>query len=341
MKDVLAELAASLRVSHAPKSKFIEERFIDLINSGVFKKGMKLPSINELAGRCKIARETVVKSYNLLKTKGLVESRHGKGFIVIKSHYRKVANVFVLLDVMSNAYKEQLVRGINENIGGRVQITYHAHRYNPETFVNTIEDAVGRFEYYVVFPMRDKSTFKSVLRIPQDRLLLLDIPADIKGCASACIYQNSYENFQKALGEALPFISKYRKFYMIFNPRTFHPTERIGAFESFCAANGLDCEILPDFDASLLKKGTFWMLMDDAHLVKLLLAAKSAGMKVKDDFGVITYDDTPIKSVVADGVATISIDFYNLGTLVARQMQDWNPSLNLVVPTMFTRRSTV
>ena len=114
MKDLLKPLYSGLKNSHMPKSKFIENYFIDLINAGEYKKGMKLPSINELTNKCKIARETVVKSYNLLKAKGLIESKHGKGFIVIKNKYKKLTNVFVLLDVMSNAYKEQLVRGINE-----------------------------------------------------------------------------------------------------------------------------------------------------------------------------------------------------------------------------------
>ena len=338
---MLEHLAAELKVSNIPKSKFIENYIIDLINEGVLKKGSRLPSINELSGKCKIARETVVKSYNLLKQKGLVESRHGKGFIVIKSKYKKLANVFVLLDVMSNAYKEQLVRGINENIGGKVQITYNAHRYNAEAFVNCLENAIGRFEYYVVFAMRDKSTFKSVLKIPQNRLLLLDVPADIKDCDCAQIYQNSDANFKTALAEALPHLKKYNKFYMIFDPQYHHPIERVAAFEEFCKENGLPCEILHDFDKSKLERGTFWMIMTDVHLVDLLLCARENGLKVKSDFGVITYDDTPMKKVVADGVATISVDFYNMGRLVAEQLQNWNPELKITVPSIFTRRATV
>ena len=341
MKEILADLSAQLKVSHMPKSKFIENYFIDMINEGVLKKGMKLPSINELAGKCKIARETVVKSYNLLKSKGLIESRHGKGFIVIKSKYKKSVNVFILLDVMSNSYKEQLVRGLNENLGNKISITCFAHRYNPEMFVNLIEDAVGRYEYYVVFAMRDKSTFKSVLKIPQNRLLLLDVPADIPDCESSYIYQNSDENFYKALSESLPFISKYKKFYMIFDPSGTHPVERISAFERFCSDNSLDCRILDDFSEAYLEKGAFFMVMDDNHLVDILLSAKDKGLKVKDDFGVISYNDSPIKKVVADGAAVISIDFYNLGKMLAQQLQDWNPNLREVVPTYFIRRGTV
>ena len=341
MKEILADLSAQLKVSHMPKSKFIENYFIDMINEGVLKKGMKLPSINELAGKCKIARETVVKSYNLLKSKGLIESRHGKGFIVIKSKYKKSVNVFILLDVMSNSYKEQLVRGLNENLGNKVSITCFAHRYNPEMFVNLIEDAIGRYEYYVVFAMRDKSTFKSVLKIPQNRLLLLDVPADIPDCESSYIYQNSDENFYKALSESLPFISKYKKFYMIFDPSGTHPVERISAFKRFCSDNSLDCRILDDFSEAYLEKGAFFMVMDDNHLVDILLSAKDKGLKVKDDFGVISYNDSPIKKVVADGAAVISINFYNLGKMLAQQLQDWNPNLREVVPTYFIRRGTV
>ena len=260
---------------------------------------------------------------------------------MIKSKYRKVANVFVLLDVMSNAYKEQLVRGINENIGGKVQITYNAHRYNAEAFINCIENAIGRFEYYVIFAMRDKTTFKSVLKIPQNKLMLLDVPANIKDCDCAQIYQNSDTNFKRALSEALPHLKKYKKFYMVFDPAHHHPVERVDAFKDFCNENNFHCEILQSFDKSKLERETFWMIMSDIHLVDLLLFAKELNLKVKDDFGVITYDDTPMKKVVADGVATISIDFYNMGKLVAEQLQNWNSELKLTVDSIFTRRSTV
>lgn len=83
------------------------------------------------------------------------------------------------------------------------------------------------------------------------------------------------------------------------------------------------------------------MVMDDNHLVDILLSAKDKGLKVKDDFGVISYNDSPIKKVVADGAAVISINFYNLGKMLAQQLQDWNPNLREVVPTYFIRRGTV
>ena len=134
---------------------------------------------------------------------------------------------------------------------------------------------------------------------------------------------------------------KYQKFYMVFNPHSFHPVERIDAFKSFCLERSLDCEILPDIDPAKIQKGSFWMILDDIHLVSLLLNAKEKSLKVRDDFGVITYDDTPIKRVVSDGVATISVDFYNMGRLVAEQLKNWKSGLKITVPTIFTRRSTL
>ena len=128
---------------------------------------------------------------------------------------------------------------------------------------------------------------------------------------------------------------------MVFDAQYHHPVERVAAFGQFCAENGFECEILSSFDKSKLAQGTFWMILNDVHLVDLLLCAKEEGLKVKSDFGVITYDDTPMKKVVADGVATISVDFYDMGRLVAEQLKNWNPELKITVPTIFTRRSTV
>lgn len=52
-----------------------------------------------------------------------------------------------------------------------------------------------------------------------------------------------------------------------------------------------------------------YILPNDNDLVHLLKAAKTQKLIVGEDIGVISYNDTPLKEVVAEGITTISTDF--------------------------------
>lgn len=55
----------------------------------------------------------------------------------------------------------------------------------------------------------------------------------------------------------------------------------------------------------------------DKDLVSLVKTAKSGNLELGVDLGIISYNDTPLKEVVADGISTISTDFAAMGNLLA------------------------
>ena len=52
------------------------------IINGEYPEGFPLPSMNSLAEELGISKETVKKAYLILKERGMVEARQGKGFYV-------------------------------------------------------------------------------------------------------------------------------------------------------------------------------------------------------------------------------------------------------------------
>ncbi|WP_332913348.1 substrate-binding domain-containing protein [Algoriphagus boritolerans] len=42
--------------------------------------------------------------------------------------------------------------------------------------------------------------------------------------------------------------------------------------------------------------------------------------KLGRDIGVISYNDTPLKEILADGITTISTDFHQMGKTIAEQI---------------------
>ena len=54
----------------------VEQKII----SGEYAPGYQLPSMNDLAAELDISKETIKKSYTILRDKGVIEPRQGKGF---------------------------------------------------------------------------------------------------------------------------------------------------------------------------------------------------------------------------------------------------------------------
>ena len=77
------------------------------ISENNLKVGEKLPSINDLSKKYHVSRDTVFKSFLILKERGLIDSMQGKSYFVA-SH---TTEVFLLLDEYSQ-FKESLYRSL-------------------------------------------------------------------------------------------------------------------------------------------------------------------------------------------------------------------------------------
>ena len=62
----------------APIYKQLVEKFEDAIRSGELQPGEQIPSMNEFAAHLGISKETVKKTYGILREKGLLVPKQGK-----------------------------------------------------------------------------------------------------------------------------------------------------------------------------------------------------------------------------------------------------------------------
>lgn len=68
--------------SQIPVYKQIVGQVEELVRSGEYPDGCLLPSMNELSAALDISKETVKKAYSILRNKGFIDARQGKGFYV-------------------------------------------------------------------------------------------------------------------------------------------------------------------------------------------------------------------------------------------------------------------
>ena len=72
----------------------------DQINTGEYKKGDLLPSMNELSNKLNISKETVKKAYSVLRASEIIEADQGKGFYISGKNGDKI-RTFLLLNIFT------------------------------------------------------------------------------------------------------------------------------------------------------------------------------------------------------------------------------------------------
>src|SRR3970040_1330314 len=67
-----------------------------------------------------------------------------------------------------------------------------------------------------------------------------------------------------------------------------------------------------------------YIIPNDRDLVQVIEKAKLQDLKLGSDFGIISYNETPLKKVVENGITTISTDFRAMGKILAQMILSGN-----------------
>jgi DNA-binding transcriptional regulator YhcF (GntR family) len=292
---------------------------IEGINEGVFVTDYHLPSINQIASANNLARETVVKAFRLLQEKGIVRAIHGKGFFIASNDLKSAHRIFLLFDTLS-AYKEILYEAIQKQFGEEVTIDIYFHHFNPKTFKNLIKEAAGNYTAYLVLPFDHPKITEFLEPIPYEKLLLLDRWPKAYKKQFIGVYQDFYTDIFKAFNPLIAKLESYKKLVLIFRDiLTELPTELLEGFEEFCYQNKIENEVQRVALAkSKIEKNVAYLTIDDNDLVQLIEHANKNNWEIGKDLGIISYNDTPLKKVVANGVTVISTNFEKMGRSIAQ-----------------------
>ncbi len=338
--DSVRDIFSISAAAGTPKYRQLVDAVLESIGDGTIGKGDLLPSINHVSRDRSLARETVAKAYNILKQKGAVESRPGKGFYVATDHYAGDTNVFVMFDVFGTPYKQRLYQGMADHVGAGVHLDMYFHHYNPDLLVKLLADAAGRYEYYVVMAVPNDRVRRALARCDQRRLLILDIDVDYPGKDCSVIRQDHDSQLVAALRSGADRVKRYERFTLVFPPDRNHPAVIPGAFGRFCEAEGIPCRIVPRLDESGIRAGGAYLVIEDDDLVAVVKYVRSRGLSAGRDIGVVSYNDTAFKEVLEGGVTVVSVDFHAMGRKAAGHVAGGQKA-NILEPTKLIVRNTL
>lgn len=308
--------------SSKPKYQQLIDGIIDGINSGLLEHGKQLPSINKVASEFNMARMTVTKAYDDLREKGLISSHHGKGFYVSSTNTKNALRVFILMDALT-PYKEILYESIIQNLGEEVSHNLFFHYHDIELFEELITNNLGKYNHYIILPHFNKSVAKIVSKIPKDKLLVLDINIKEFSDDYSILYQNFESNIYQGLSSSLEKVKKYQQINLVLSSKSFQytPDGIIQGFTQFCTENNLEFDIIPDLDDDYeLQVNQAYIVFREYDLIKMINWTTKNKLKVGKDIGIISYDDTPLKEIIAEGISVISNDFKKMGERAAEMI---------------------
>lgn len=297
--------------SGLPKYKQIVQSVEIAIAEKRLLKGDRLPSVNKVSLEFSLSRDTVLLAYDELKKRGIVFAILGKGYYVKSVEFSFEQRFFVLFDEL-NAFKEDLYTSILEAVDNRVQIDIFFHHFNISMFQKLINESNGNYSKYIIMPTNLAEAAGLIKTLPSNDVYILD-QTNPELSDYPAVYQNFINDMFQALVEAKEHLNKYTKLILIF-PGFKEPLGMVDGFLQFCHQFSFQQEVLPDFDNCMIQKGDVYIIPNDRHLVKVIEQAKKQGFKLGVEYGIISYNDTPLKKVVENGITTISTDFKAMGT---------------------------
>jgi len=308
--------------SSTPKYMQLANCIEEAVISGKIHHNGILPSLHELTYHLEISKETADKGYKYLRQLGILSTIPGKGHFVTATNVIRQRKVFLLINKLS-ANKKIFYDAFAEALGEHVVIDFYIYNDDFQLFKKILNGRRDGYSHYVILPHfaeGGEKAYELIDQLPKDKLLLLDKPvAGVNGS-----YGSVFEDFKKdiynALEKLIVPLSKYDTIKLAFPKNSYFPKEITQGFNLFCQQYAFERSIINDIHTEEIKKGEVFICLSDNELVSFIERVKKTKLKVGEDIGIISYNETPLKKYILNGITTISADFAQMGVQAAKMI---------------------
>lgn len=319
MHQPLFKIISIDALSATPKYLQLVQGIINAVDKGSLEEGQLLPSINDISAEMEVSRDTAEKAYRQLKKRGVLESVPGKGYFIRKRTDGPALKVFLLFNKLS-AHKKIVYDALTKALGDTATIDLYIYHNDFSLFKKIIEGRRTDYTHYVILPhfLEGGENAAAIINtLSNGRLILLDklIPGII--LPYAAVYENFEEDIFCALQEAKEKLSNYKTIKLIFPEYTYYPEEIIKGFKRFCQEYAFNAKLVHDISSETLKAGEVYISVMENDLVVLIERLLAEGLKIGKEVGVISYNETPLKKIILNGITSISTDFQLMGEITA------------------------
>jgi hypothetical protein len=228
--------------------------------------------------------------------------------------------IFLIFNKLS-AHKKIVYDAFVETLGEKAAIDFYIYNNDYGLFKKLLNQQKGDYTHYVIIPhfKEDTEDIRSLIdQIPKEKLILVD--KKIEGISGNCsaVYENFEDDIFNALSKALEPLSKYHTLKLVFPENSYFPKEIINGFKNFCYSYAFNYKIVHNLDLEEVNEGEVYINLMESDLVKILDKIISLNLTVGEQVGLISYNETPLKKFIMNGLTTISTDFATMGKTAAQ-----------------------
>lgn len=328
--------------SATPKYLQLANCIVKAIGEGVLKENDVLPSINELSFEFEISRDTAEKGYKHLKKTGVLGSVPGKGYFVKNANLDQKLKIFLLFNKLS-PHKKIIYDAFVSSIGDMAAIDFYIYNNDFLLFKKLISQQKGDYTHYVIIPHfleGGENVHEIVNTLPKEKLILMDKLLPGVNGNYAAVYEDFEKDIYNALMQANDKLSKYNTIKIIFPEYTYHPKEILEGFYKYCQQYAFNYKVIHNIEEEAIQKGEVYINLMENDLVILIEKILATGLKVGKDVGVISYNETPLKKIILNGITTVSTDFQMMGEKAAQMILETSTE-HVAIPFNLTLRASL
>ncbi|HTN36584.1 MAG TPA: GntR family transcriptional regulator [Arachidicoccus sp.] len=312
-----------------PYYKQIMESIYELMESEKLSVGDLLPSMNELSKNLNISRETVKKAYNLLREENVIEASQGKGFYLAPKKKNKI-KILLLFDKLST-YKQVLFNSFAASMRNTSELTIRLHNQDIELFEHFVKVNLNKFDYYLItphFPLDAETQarlIKVLRKIPNRKLILLDRNIEELPGNYGAIYQDFEKDIYEGLHQAHDLLKKYKTLNVISMKGSLYAPLIEKGVERFCKEKHIKYNFYKTINVNRIQKQESFLILNsqlDTELIELIRAARLRNLKVGEDIGILSYNESPVNEIILNGLTVLSTDFVQMGELASKMIMD-------------------
>jgi len=328
--------------SATPKYLQLANCIVKAITEGVLKVNDVLPSINELSFEFEISRDTAEKGYKHLKKNGVLGSVPGKGYFVKNADLNQKLKIFLLFNKLSS-HKKIIYDSFVASLGDMAAIDFYIYNNDVHIFKKLLSQQKDNYTHYVIIPHfmdANEKVHEIINAIPKEKLILLDKLVPGVDGNYAAVYEDFEEDIYNALTQANEQLSQYTTIKIIFPEYTYHPKEILEGFYKYCQQYAFNYKVIHSLEEEDIQKGDVYINLMENDLVILIEKILATGLKVGEEVGVISYNETALKKIILNGITTISTDFQMMGEKAAELILNQSTE-HVAIPFYLTLRNSL
>jgi DNA-binding transcriptional regulator YhcF (GntR family) len=313
----LIQIDSSLAI---PIYKQIVQSIHRSIDSGALQKDDLLPSVNKVSEEFSLARGSVFSAYNDLRAAGIIDSIPGKGYFVSSTETKQNKRIFLLFSTFT-PYKETLYNALINSLPKTCTVDIYFHHHSMKMFESLIREQAGYYNTFIIMPEANASAISTLAVLDQRHTFLLDVGYKEYKKTYSGVYQNFEKDIYSILMNSQNLVSKYKRLFLVF-PDGVRTKDIIAGFNKFSKTKEKTPEtiVINSIQPGIIQKNDAFIVIDDNDLVEIIKVAKENKWKMGQDIGVMSYNETSLKSVIGDGISTITTDFAAMGRSMAKMI---------------------